>query len=153
MTLPGPRYAPAAMRVTGRLAPTPSGHLHLGNALAFAAAWLSARAQHGTLLLRIEDLEAVARGAARVSLDAGTARALEAGRAAMHDEQLAYGLQGSDGARPSLASVRCSLRRGGFFSSVALISSISSRTRTAASAETAARWTVTGSGEGRWNLQ
>ena len=77
----------------------------------------------------------------------------KAGRAAMHDEQLAYGLHGSDGARPSLASVRCSLRRGGFFSSVALISSISSRTRTAASAETAARWTVTGSGEGRWNLQ
>lgn len=50
------------MRVTGRLAPTPSGHLHLGNALAFAAAWLSARAQHGTLLLRIEDLD---RGRAR----------------------------------------------------------------------------------------
>ncbi|MEZ4390181.1 MAG: glutamate--tRNA ligase family protein [Polyangiales bacterium] len=45
------------MRVTGRLAPTPSGHLHLGNALAFAAAWLSARAQGGRLLLRIEDLD------------------------------------------------------------------------------------------------
>lgn len=50
------------MRVTGRLAPTPSGHLHLGNALAFAAAWLSARAQHGELLLRVEDLD---RGRAR----------------------------------------------------------------------------------------
>jgi glutamyl-tRNA synthetase len=50
------------MRVTGRLAPTPSGHLHLGNALAFAAAWLSVRAQRGALLLRVEDLD---RGRAR----------------------------------------------------------------------------------------
>lgn len=42
---------------TGRLAPTPSGHLHLGNALAFGAAWLSARSQGGRVLLRIEDLD------------------------------------------------------------------------------------------------
>ncbi len=34
---------PTAMPPTGRLAPTPSGRLHLGNALAFGAAWLSAR--------------------------------------------------------------------------------------------------------------
>src|SRR5262249_28067453 len=32
---------------TGRLAPTPSGHLHLGNALAFGAAWLSVRGAGG----------------------------------------------------------------------------------------------------------
>jgi len=43
--------------VIGRLAPTPSGHLHLGNALAFGAAWLSARAAGGRLLLRVEDLD------------------------------------------------------------------------------------------------
>lgn len=48
--------------VVGRLAPTPSGNLHLGNALAFGAAWLSARAAGGRLLLRIEDLD---RGRAR----------------------------------------------------------------------------------------
>jgi glutamyl/glutaminyl-tRNA synthetase len=42
---------------TGRLAPTPSGHLHLGNVCAFAAAWLSARAGGGRLLLRIEDVD------------------------------------------------------------------------------------------------
>jgi len=41
---------------TGRLAPTPSGHLHLGNALAFGAAWLSARPS-GRLLLRVEDVD------------------------------------------------------------------------------------------------
>ena len=41
----------------GRLAPTPSGHLHLGNALAFGAAWLSVRAAGGRLLLRVEDLD------------------------------------------------------------------------------------------------
>ncbi|ERN41108.1 glutamyl- and glutaminyl-tRNA synthetase [Rubidibacter lacunae KORDI 51-2] len=46
-----------SMQVTGRLAPTPSGQLHLGNICAFAAAWLSARSQQGRLLLRIEDLD------------------------------------------------------------------------------------------------
>jgi glutamyl-tRNA synthetase len=50
------------MAPAGRLAPTPSGHLHLGNALAFGAAWLSARAAGATLLLRVEDLD---RGRAR----------------------------------------------------------------------------------------
>ncbi|MFZ5476073.1 MAG: glutamate--tRNA ligase family protein [Myxococcota bacterium] len=50
------------MPPTGRLAPTPSGHLHLGNALAFGAAWISARRAGGRLLLRVEDLD---RGRAR----------------------------------------------------------------------------------------
>jgi glutamyl/glutaminyl-tRNA synthetase len=43
--------------VVGRLAPTPSGHLHLGNVCAFGAAWLSARAAGGRVLLRIEDVD------------------------------------------------------------------------------------------------
>lgn len=51
--------------VVGRHAPTPSGHLHLGNALAFGAAWLSARSQGGRLLLRIEDLD---RGRSRAEI-------------------------------------------------------------------------------------
>jgi glutamyl-tRNA synthetase len=54
--------------MTGRLAPTPSGHLHLGNALAFGAAWLSARGAKGRLLLRVEDLD---RGRARDEVAAG----------------------------------------------------------------------------------
>jgi glutamyl-Q tRNA(Asp) synthetase len=45
------------MPIVGRLPPTPSGRLHLGNVCAFAAAWLSVRAQHGRLLLRIEDVD------------------------------------------------------------------------------------------------
>lgn len=39
------------------MAPTPSGQLHLGNVCAFAAAWMSARAQRGKLLLRVEDID------------------------------------------------------------------------------------------------
>jgi glutamyl/glutaminyl-tRNA synthetase len=43
--------------IVGRLAPTPSGHLHLGNASAFLAAWLSVRSRGGRLLLRVEDVD------------------------------------------------------------------------------------------------
>jgi glutamyl-tRNA synthetase len=53
--------------IVGRLAPTPSGHLHLGNALAFGAAFLSARGAGGRLLLRVEDLD---RGRAREEIAA-----------------------------------------------------------------------------------
>ena len=56
------------MAPTGRLAPTPSGHLHLGNALAFGAAWLSARNARGRVLLRVEDLD---RGRARAEVEEG----------------------------------------------------------------------------------
>lgn len=43
--------------VCGRLAPTPSGLLHLGNVCAFAGAWLSVRTTNGRLLLRVEDID------------------------------------------------------------------------------------------------
>lgn len=42
---------------TGRFAPTPSGRLHLGNILCAMLAYLSARAQGGRFLLRIEDVD------------------------------------------------------------------------------------------------
>lgn len=45
------------MSVTGRLAPSPTGSLHLGNVRTFLWAWLSARAQRGRVLLRVEDLD------------------------------------------------------------------------------------------------
>ena len=41
----------------GRLAPTPSGLLHLGNARSFLLAWLWARREGGRVLLRIEDVD------------------------------------------------------------------------------------------------
>lgn len=44
-------------RVTGRLAPSPSGEMHLGNAFAALLAWLGARSQGGHVVLRLEDLD------------------------------------------------------------------------------------------------
>lgn len=41
-----------------RYAPTPSGFLHIGNALNFTLNWLVARQQGGRILLRIDDLDA-----------------------------------------------------------------------------------------------
>lgn len=41
----------------GRLAPSPTGALHLGNARSFLLAWLSIRQQAGELRLRIEDID------------------------------------------------------------------------------------------------
>ncbi len=41
----------------GRLAPTPSGFLHLGNARSFLLAWLWARSEGGRVVLRIEDVD------------------------------------------------------------------------------------------------
>lgn len=41
----------------GRLAPSPTGLLHLGHARSFLLAWWSVRARGGRMLLRIEDLD------------------------------------------------------------------------------------------------
>ncbi|NRA31910.1 MAG: tRNA glutamyl-Q(34) synthetase GluQRS [Polyangiaceae bacterium] len=41
----------------GRLAPSPTGHLHLGHARSFLLAWWSMRSQNGQLKLRLEDLD------------------------------------------------------------------------------------------------
>src|SRR5258708_802068 len=43
--------------VVSRLAPSPTGLLHLGNVRTFLWAWLSARAQRGKIIMRIEDLD------------------------------------------------------------------------------------------------
>ena len=43
--------------VVARLAPTPSGFLHLGNAVNFVLTWLSTRRAGGILHLRIDDLD------------------------------------------------------------------------------------------------
>lgn len=44
-------------RVKGRFAPSPTGRMHLGNVLSALLSWLSAKAQGGTWLLRIEDID------------------------------------------------------------------------------------------------
>ncbi len=43
--------------VRGRLAPSPTGALHLGNVRTFLVAWLRVRSRNGTLVLRLEDLD------------------------------------------------------------------------------------------------
>jgi glutamyl-tRNA synthetase len=57
---------------TGRLAPSPTGYLHLGNARSFLLAWLQMRSMGGRIILRIEDLDqprAVPGAAARIVED------------------------------------------------------------------------------------
>ena len=45
------------MSVVGRLAPSPTGRLHLGHARSFLLAWWSARGAGGSVVLRIDDLD------------------------------------------------------------------------------------------------
>jgi glutamyl-tRNA synthetase len=56
---------------TGRLAPSPTGALHLGHARTFLIAWLACRSRGGRMILRIEDLDAtrVRPGAAEGTVD------------------------------------------------------------------------------------
>ncbi|MCO4749349.1 MAG: glutamate--tRNA ligase family protein [Schleiferiaceae bacterium] len=41
----------------GRLAPSPSGHLHIGNASSLLLAWLDARSSGSALMMRMDDLD------------------------------------------------------------------------------------------------
>lgn len=43
--------------IVGRLAPSPTGAQHVGNARTYLAAWLSARSRGGSVRLRIEDID------------------------------------------------------------------------------------------------
>ena len=45
------------MKYVGRLAPSPTGALHLGNVRTFMIAWLRARSQGGRVVFRMEDLD------------------------------------------------------------------------------------------------
>ncbi len=57
--------------VVGRLAPSPTGAQHVGNARTYLIAWLSARSRGGRVLLRIEDVDSprVKPGAAAQACD------------------------------------------------------------------------------------
>jgi glutamyl-tRNA synthetase len=46
-----------AKSVIGRLAPSPTGAQHIGNARTYLIAWLSARSRGGRIILRIEDID------------------------------------------------------------------------------------------------
>src|SRR5258708_5793986 len=45
------------LRGVGRLAPSPTGAQHPGNARTYLIAWLQARSRGGRVLLRIEDID------------------------------------------------------------------------------------------------
>jgi glutamyl-tRNA synthetase len=52
-----PNQAASQMQIRSRLAPTPSGFLHLGNGVNFLHIWLLVRQAGGVLKLRIDDLD------------------------------------------------------------------------------------------------
>src|SRR4051812_31715872 len=57
--------------IIGRLAPSPTGAQHVGNARTYLIAWLSTRSQGGRVVLRIEDIDSprVKPGAAQQAMD------------------------------------------------------------------------------------
>ncbi|MFQ3651775.1 MAG: tRNA glutamyl-Q(34) synthetase GluQRS [Gemmataceae bacterium] len=57
--------------IVGRLAPSPTGAQHVGNARTYLLAWLSARSRGGQLRLRLEDIDSprVKPGAAQQALE------------------------------------------------------------------------------------
>lgn len=61
----------AATPLVGRLAPSPTGAQHIGNARTYLLAWLSIRSRGGRLILRIEDIDSprVKAGAAQQAID------------------------------------------------------------------------------------
>jgi glutamyl-tRNA synthetase len=46
-----------SLPIVGRLAPSPTGGLHVGHARTFLIAWLAARSRGGRIILRIEDID------------------------------------------------------------------------------------------------
>ncbi len=62
--------SPAPPEPVGRLAPSPTGSQHLGNARTYLIAWLSIRSRGGRVVLRIEDIDSprVKKGAADQAL-------------------------------------------------------------------------------------
>src|SRR6266849_1409984 len=58
-------------KVVGRLAPSPTGAQHVGNARTYLIAWLAARSRAGRVVLRIEDIDSprVKPGAAAQACD------------------------------------------------------------------------------------
>ena len=68
---PGQAESVPARQAVGRLAPSPTGAQHVGNARTYLLAWLLARSQHGRVILRIEDIDSprIKPGAAQQAID------------------------------------------------------------------------------------
>jgi glutamyl-tRNA synthetase len=62
---------PSSFPSVGRLAPSPTGAQHVGNARTYLIAWLSARSRGGRVVLRIEDIDSprVKSGASEAALE------------------------------------------------------------------------------------
>ena len=58
-------------KIVGRLAPSPTGAQHVGNARTYLLAWLSIRSRGGRVVLRMEDIDSprIKRGAAEQAID------------------------------------------------------------------------------------
>jgi glutamyl-tRNA synthetase len=61
---------PDPLRLVGRLAPSPTGAQHVGNARTYLLAWLSIRSRGGRVILRMEDIDSprIKRGAAEQAI-------------------------------------------------------------------------------------
>jgi glutamyl-tRNA synthetase len=66
-----PNSSTPSLRPIGRLAPSPTGAQHVGNARTYLLAWLSIRSRGGRVILRIEDIDSprVKAGAAQQVTD------------------------------------------------------------------------------------
>src|SRR5437899_12569108 len=66
-----PSFSARQSLVIGRLAPSPTGAQHVGNARTYLIAWLAARSRGGQIALRIEDIDSprVKPGAAQQACD------------------------------------------------------------------------------------
>ena len=85
-------------RPVGRLAPSPTGLLHLGHARSFLLAWWHIRSRGGRILVRLEDLdgdrvkpdmcEAALRDLVWLGLDSQLGRQLRLGEVSDVDEEV-----------------------------------------------------------------
>lgn len=88
-----------SINIRGRLAPSPTGAQHVGNARTYLIAWLSARSQGGRVLLRMEDIDSprIKPGAAAgaiedlgwLGLDWDEGPIVQTGRLALYEQALA----------------------------------------------------------------